>query len=199
MASTLFLVLLELGVFFVALILYLRRINRLLKETPQHIGQLRGKPWTPELLSQTCIRIIDVRETERDDLREGLAAQVDFVQTDITSKAAVGEAFSKPWDPKIAPLPLTVFHTAAVIIPGARSKYLYKFTEAVPFLKGMLPEVEGDLRTVQPGLITICTHLVASDAEARKPISEGGLGYKGLLTTLEGVVSVIHCIKITLL
>lgn len=61
----------------------------------------------------------------------------------------------------------------------------------LPFLKGMLPELKGDLRTVQPGLITICTHLIASDAEARKPISEGGLGYKGVLTTLEGVVSVI--------
>lgn len=78
-----------------------------------------------------CIRIVDVRQTERDDLREGLAAQVDYVQTDITSKAAVGDAFSKPWDPKIASLPLTVFHTAAVIIPGARSKYLYKLTESV--------------------------------------------------------------------
>ncbi|KAF5569532.1 cholesterol dehydrogenase [Fusarium phyllophilum] len=424
MVAPLALLFLGLGVFFVALILYLRRINRLLKETPHQVGQLRGKPWTPELLRQTyealekspinfdgrlpskldrryivtggnglvggyivlhllargtppiCIRIVDVRETERDDLREGLATQVDFVQTDITSKAAVGDAFSKPWHPKIASLPLTVFHTAAVIIPGARSKYLYKFTEAVnvqgtknvlaasravgadifsstssasvsirpveafvapwaepkhywqaiaerlvcaenepsfrtgcirpgngiyghpsdnpignllardvnqtwvphivqnfvhganvavahlyheaalakenctqagkpfvvtdvgppitfgdfytaveflsihpfrnvivpplvilcmthivewfillphrlPFLKGMLPEVKGDLRTVQPGLITICTHLIASDAEAKKPISEGGLGYKGLLTTLEGVVSVI--------
>ncbi|KAF4958380.1 hypothetical protein FGADI_2546 [Fusarium gaditjirri] len=83
--------------------------------------------WTPP----RCIRTVDVRQTERDDLREGLAAQVDYVQTDITSKAAVGDAFSKPWDPKIASLPLTVFHTAAIIIPGARSKYLYKFTEAV--------------------------------------------------------------------
>ncbi|KAJ4032512.1 hypothetical protein NW761_011964 [Fusarium oxysporum] len=449
MAAKLFLVLLGLGVFFVALGLYLRRINRLLKETPPQVGQLRGKPWTPELLRHTyevlekspinfngrlppklnrryivtggnglvggyivlqllargtlprCIRIVDVRQTERDDLRKGLAAQVDYVQTDITSKAAVGDAFSKPWDPKIASLPLTVFHTAAVIIPGARSKYLYKFTESVnvqgtknvlaasravgadifsstssasisirpveafiapwaepkhywqvmdtqdfdkplreheeyfanyavskaiaerlvcaenepsfrtgcirpgngiyghpsdnpignllardvnqtwvphivqnfvhganvavahlyheaalakenctqagkpfvvtdvgppitfgdvytavevlsihpfrnvivppliillmthivewfillphrlPFLKGILPEVKGDLRTVQPGLITICTHLVASDTEARQPISEGGLGYKGLFTTLEGVVSVI--------
>ncbi|EMT71015.1 3 beta-hydroxysteroid dehydrogenase type 7 [Fusarium odoratissimum] len=179
MAAKLFLVFLRLGVFFVALGLYLRRINRLLKETPPQVGQLRGKPWTPELLRHTyevlekspinfdgrlppklnrryivtggnglvggyivlqllargtlprCIRIVDVRQTERDDLREGLAAQVDYVQTDITSKAAVGDAFSKPWDPKIASLPLTVFHTAAVIIPGARSKYLYKFTESV--------------------------------------------------------------------
>jgi hypothetical protein len=53
MASTPILVLLGLGVFFVALILYLRRINRLLNETPHQVGQLRGEPWTPELLRQT--------------------------------------------------------------------------------------------------------------------------------------------------
>ncbi|KAF4436616.1 cholesterol dehydrogenase [Fusarium acutatum] len=401
MATTLFLVLLGLGVFFVALVLYLRRINRLLKETPHQVGQLRGKPWDPELLRQTY----EALEKSPINFNGHLPPKLDrrYIVTggnDITSKAAVGDAFSKPWDPKIASLPLTVFHTAAVIIPGARSKYLYKFTEAVnvqgtrnvlaasraigadifsstssasisirpveafvapwaepkhywqvmntqdfdkplrehekyfanyavskakaerlvcaenepsfrtgcirpgngiyghpsdnpignllardvnqtwvphivqnfahganvavahlhheaalakenctqagkpfvvtdvgppitlgdvytavevlsihpfrnvivppliilfvthivewlillshrlPFLKRILPEVEGDLRTVQPGLITICTHLVASDAEARKPISEGGLGYKGLLTTLEGVVSV---------
>ncbi|KAF9774769.1 hypothetical protein IL306_007199 [Fusarium sp. DS 682] len=449
MATKLVLASLGLGLFFVALVLYLQRINRLLKETPHEVGQLRDKPWTPELLKKTyetlekspldlngrlppkldrryivtggnglvggyivlqllargtrpkSIRIVDVRKPERDDLRKGLAAQVDFVQTDITSKAAVHDAFSKPWDPTIASLPLTVFHTAAIIIPGARSKYLYTRTEAInvqgtknvlaasraagadifsstssasisirpvqafvapwaepkhywqvmdtqdfnkplrehqeyfsnyavskaiaerlvcaengpsfrtgcirpgngvyghpsdnpignllardvnqtwiphtvqnfvhganvavahlyheaalakehcpqagkpfvvtdvgppitfgdvytavetlsvhpfrnvlvppmvillmshmvewcillpyrfPFLKGVLPEVKGDMRTVQPGLITICTHLVASDAEARKPVSEGGLGYKGLLTSLQGVVSVI--------
>ncbi|KAF4336104.1 cholesterol dehydrogenase [Fusarium beomiforme] len=448
MAAQLLLVPVCLSGFFVALVLYLWHINRLLKETPREVGQLRGKPWTPEWLRQTyealkkspvglngrlppkldrryivtggnglvggyivlqllargtppkCIRIVDVREPERDDLRKGLAAQVDFVQTDIASKAAVVQAFSKSWDPTIASLPLTVFHTAAIMIPGARSKHLYKGIEAInvqgtrnvlaasravgadifsstssasisvrpveafvapwaepkhywqvmdtqdfnrplrehedyfanyafskaiaerlvcaeneqsfrtgcirpgngiyghpsdnvigsllakevnqtwiphivqnfvhganvavahlyheaalakahcpqagkpfvvtdegppitfgdiytavetlsvhsfqnvlvppivillmshlvewcivlpyrfSFLKGLLPEVKGDLRTLQPGLITICTHLVASDAEARKPVHEGGLGYKGL-TSLEGVVSVI--------
>lgn len=53
MAAKLFLVFLGLSMFFVALGLYLRRINRLLKETPPQVGQLRGKPWTPELLRHT--------------------------------------------------------------------------------------------------------------------------------------------------
>ncbi|KAJ4003913.1 hypothetical protein NW752_012050 [Fusarium irregulare] len=78
-----------------------------------------------------CIRIVDIRETERDDMRTDLASQVDFVQTDITSAAAVDQAFTKPWDPAIAHLPLTVFHTAAIIVPSARSKHLYSFPEAV--------------------------------------------------------------------
>ncbi|KAF4470721.1 cholesterol dehydrogenase [Fusarium albosuccineum] len=345
------------------------------------------------------IRIIDIRQTERNDMLNGPATEVDFVQTDITSATSVDAAFDKPWDPSVAKLPLTVFHTAAVIIPSARSKYLYGFPEAVnvqgtknilaaarrvgadifsstssasigirpveafappwfteprnywqildesdfsrplrpheeffgnypaskaaaerlvcaqndehfrtgcirpangvygnptdnlmggplakevlptwlphviqsfvhganvaiahlhheavlvrkdcpqagrpfvvtdpnppitygdmysaiktlsihpfrlvllppivillmsyavewytllpyrfPFLKGVLPDLEGDVKYLQPGMFSICTHLVGSDAEAKKPVNEGGLGYEGVLTTLEGMV-----------
>lgn len=58
-------------------------------------------------------------------------------------------------------------------------------------LKRILPELKGDIKTLQPGIFSICTHLVASDAEARKLVSEGGLGYKGNVTSLEGVVTEI--------
>lgn len=61
----------------------------------------------------------------------GLASEVEFIQTDITSAAAVDAAFRKPWDPSISHLPLTVFHTAAVILASDRSPYLYGFPEAV--------------------------------------------------------------------
>lgn len=57
--------------------------------------------------------------------------EVDFVQTDITSPSSVDAAFSKPWHRSVAHLPLTVFHTAAVIIPSDRSKFVYGFPEAV--------------------------------------------------------------------
>ncbi|CAG7562409.1 unnamed protein product [Fusarium equiseti] len=77
------------------------------------------------------IRIVDIRETERNDMQTGLAVQVDFIQIDITSTAAVNQAFTKPWGPEIAHLPLTVFHTAAIIVPSARSKHLYTFPEGV--------------------------------------------------------------------
>ena len=57
----------------------------------------------------------------------------------------------------------------------------------LPFLGKVLPELSGDIRHLKPGIFSITTHLIASDAEARKPVSEGGLGYAGLLTTLEGM------------
>jgi len=57
-----------------------------------------------------------------------------------------------------------------------------------PLLGKMLPEIKGDARYLQPGLFTICTHLIASDAAARRPLSQGGLGYEGIMTTMQGMV-----------
>jgi nucleoside-diphosphate-sugar epimerase len=77
------------------------------------------------------IRIIDIRKPERNDMATGAASEVDFIQTDIRSAAAVTAAFDKPWDSSVSHLPLTVFHTAAVILASDRSRYLYAFPFAV--------------------------------------------------------------------
>ncbi|KAI0126453.1 hypothetical protein BJ170DRAFT_628799 [Xylariales sp. AK1849] len=77
------------------------------------------------------IRIIDIRKSERDDMATGTAKDVDFIQTDITSRASVDIAFDKPWDRSCSHLPLTVFHTAAVILASDRSQHLYGFPESV--------------------------------------------------------------------
>ncbi|KAK8126980.1 uncharacterized protein PG998_002739 [Apiospora kogelbergensis] len=63
----------------------------------------------------------------------------------------------------------------------------YKF----PALKGVIPAVGGDARYLKPGLFSICTHLVATNEESSRPVSEGGLGYKGVVTTVEGMVQQI--------
>lgn len=84
----------------------------------------RGQP--PE-----SIRIVDFRAPNRDDMAHGPARTVDFVQTDISSAESTNNAFTKPWDPKRSHLPLTVFHTAAVIVPSDRYKLEHGFCEAV--------------------------------------------------------------------
>ncbi len=61
----------------------------------------------------------------------------------------------------------------------------------LPWLGRFTPSVTGDGRQLQPGIFSICTHLVASDAEARKPVEQGGLGYEGVMTTMQGMVSEI--------
>ncbi len=69
---------------------------------------------------------------------------------------------------------------------------LYSELPFLPFpfsvLGKLLPPLQGDVRHLKPGLFSITTHLIASNSEASKPVSEGGLGYQGVLTTLEGMV-----------
>ncbi|KAI1817668.1 NAD(P)-binding protein [Poronia punctata] len=77
------------------------------------------------------IRILDIRRTERSDMLCGPATAVDFAQTDITSRASVDAAFARPWPASAAKLPLTVFHTAAVILASDRSPHGYSFPESV--------------------------------------------------------------------
>jgi len=57
--------------------------------------------------------------------------EVDYVKTDISSAASANAAFSKPWPASVAELPLTVFHTAAVIVPSDRSKLVYGFLDSI--------------------------------------------------------------------
>jgi nucleoside-diphosphate-sugar epimerase len=70
---------------------------------------------------------VDFRLPDRVDMSRGSATEVDFVQADISSAEATEKAFSKPWDASVAHLPLTVFHTAAVIVPSDRSKLVVGF------------------------------------------------------------------------
>ncbi|KAK3985664.1 hypothetical protein QBC44DRAFT_334576 [Cladorrhinum sp. PSN332] len=83
--------------------------------------------------SPESIRIVDFRKPTRKDLQTDAATRVtvDFVQADISSAESTTEAFQKPWHPSVASLPLTVFHTAAVIVPSDRSKLVYDFCESV--------------------------------------------------------------------
>ncbi|KAJ2996091.1 hypothetical protein NUW58_g1086 [Xylaria curta] len=69
---------------------------------------------------------------------------------------------------------------------------IYSGLPFLPFplsiLGKLLPPLQGDVRHLGPGLFSITTHLIASNADVSKPLSEGGLGYKGVMTTLEGIV-----------
>ncbi|KAK4126980.1 NAD(P)-binding protein [Parathielavia appendiculata] len=77
------------------------------------------------------IRIVDFRPPNRADMLDGAAARVDFVAADISSADATHRAFAKPWPPSVARRPLTVFHTAAVIVPSDRSRLASGFCDAV--------------------------------------------------------------------
>ncbi|KAI1801848.1 NAD(P)-binding protein [Daldinia bambusicola] len=81
--------------------------------------------------SPESIRIVDFQKPTRPDMKTGPAALVDFAQADITSPAATSAAFNKPWPKSVAHLPLTVFHTAAIIQPSERSLKTYDLVKRV--------------------------------------------------------------------
>lgn len=84
----------------------------------------RGQP-------PNSIRIVDFQTPHRTDMLSGPASKIDFRKADIRSTESMDAAFFAPWDASVAGLPLTVFHTAAVIIPSARSELVNGFCESV--------------------------------------------------------------------
>jgi nucleoside-diphosphate-sugar epimerase len=78
--------------------------------------------------------VLDIRPPTREDLREGRAKDVDFIQLDITNREAVFKAFQKPW-PTVVPgasePEVTVFHTAATIRFYEKHPRLLHLSEAV--------------------------------------------------------------------
>ncbi|KDQ51935.1 hypothetical protein JAAARDRAFT_139346 [Jaapia argillacea MUCL 33604] len=57
----------------------------------------------------------------------------------------------------------------------------------------ILPPITGDLINLQPSLFSLTTlHLVFDDRRARLSPSKGGLGYRGVWTTLEGCCKLVE-------
>jgi nucleoside-diphosphate-sugar epimerase len=80
-----------------------------------------------------AIRILDTRRpfTFKQDFSRGAPSKVAYIQTDITNEAVTLQSYNAPWPEAVASLPLTVFHTAAVIRPFDRYEMLYERTSRV--------------------------------------------------------------------
>lgn len=68
----------------------------------------------------SAIRILDLLTPTEEVTQLG----VRFIKTNITDELAVDTAFEEPWPESVAELPLTVFHTAAIIRFQDRMKRL---------------------------------------------------------------------------
>ncbi|KAF3394494.1 3 beta-hydroxysteroid dehydrogenase/Delta 5--_4-isomerase [Penicillium rolfsii] len=73
------------------------------------------------------LRILDLLTPTQEILDLG----VTFIKTNITDELAVSTAFEQPWPTTVAHLPLTVFHTAAVIRPFERLEIYLPFCSKV--------------------------------------------------------------------
>lgn len=57
-----------------------------------------------------------------------------------------------------------------------------------PGLKRIFPELKAEVEFLQPGVMQCnAIHTFIDDEEARKPIEQGGLGYKAAWTSIEGM------------
>lgn len=75
----------------------------------------------------TAIRVLDLQPPRQGLLDEGVV----FIKTNVVDKTALSAAFAQPWPKTAAHLPLTVFHTAAVIRPAERHKSLLPYCTTV--------------------------------------------------------------------
>jgi len=74
-----------------------------------------------------------------------------------------------------------------VLLPSYLVEWYSVLLVKYPLLGKILPPLSGDVRHLKPALFSITTHLFATNEPANRPVEEGGIGYKGILTSLEGM------------
>ena len=111
-----------------------------------------------------------------------------FVVTDPNPPISYADLYTAISTLSIHPFRAVTVPPVLILLMSYAVEWWHLLPYRLPFFKGIIPGVRGDLRHLHPGIMSICTHLVGSDAEARRPVNEGGLGYRGVVTTLEGMV-----------
>ena len=88
---------------------------------------------------------------------------------------------------------ITYIPPAVVLVMAYCIEYYCNLLAHVPLLRRFLPEPTGNLALTRPSTIVAASiHQFASDQPARKSVEEGGLGYSGVCTTLEGLCNLVR-------
>lgn len=113
-----------------------------------------------------------------------------FQITDPNPAVTFGDSYTLIQTLKPTPIRVTTLPPVLMLLIAYCIETYCLTLARFPVLRKVFPEPQADeaaIMNLQPSLFTICTHVIASDAEARKPLDEGGLGYKGIWTTMEGM------------
>ncbi|KEF61076.1 uncharacterized protein A1O9_02641 [Exophiala aquamarina CBS 119918] len=102
-----------------------------------------------------AIRIADLAAPRRE---LAVARKAAWVKTDIRDPSSVNAVFSQPWPPKVANLPLTVFHTAAFIHAGHGS-----VASLPPYIK---INIEGTQNVLHAAKAAGCDTFIATSSVA---------------------------------
>ncbi|KAG4218945.1 hypothetical protein PC116_g32575 [Phytophthora cactorum] len=57
----------------------------------------------------------------------------------------------------------------------------------MPVLGWIIPRPKGELARLQPAIFTASTHMIASNEGAGRSVDEGGIGYRPVNNTIEGI------------
>jgi hypothetical protein len=110
-----------------------------------------------------------------------------FVVTDPNPPISYSDLYTAISTLSVHPFRIVTMPPVLILVLSFAVEWYRLLPYRFPILRKLLPEIKGDLRQLQPGLFSICTHLIGSDGDARKPVDEGGLGYRGVITTLQGM------------
>lgn len=122
-----------------------------------------------------------------DDVAKLPSAGRPFVVTDPNPPITYGDMYTAISTLSIHGFRADPVPPMVILLVSHLIEWLNLLPYRAPWLAKIIPEIKGDAKRLQPALFSICTHLVASDAAARKPIAQGGIGYEGVLTTMEGM------------
>lgn len=93
--------------------------------------------------------------------------------------------------PVLPPSPVLAFAHIVELIYLTR-QYLSLLPYPISLISWVIPKLGGDVANLQPSLYALVNvHLIFLDHRARLPPSEGGLGFKGAWTTLEGLCKLV--------
>lgn len=110
-----------------------------------------------------------------------------FVVTDPGPPITYGDLYHLLATLAATPFRLVTLPPVPMLLLSYAVEFYNLLPARVPLLDGVLPRLPGALAYLEPGLFSICTHLVGNADDARKPVAEGGIGYRGVMTTLEGM------------
>jgi len=118
-----------------------------------------------------------------------------FLITDPNPAITFGDSYALVKTLKVAPSRIIRLPPVLMLLVAYCIESYCLILARFPSLRTIFPEPEASeasYMNLQPSLFTICTHIIANDAEARKPMDEGGLGYKAIWTTLEGMCNEVR-------
>lgn len=110
-----------------------------------------------------------------------------FVVTDPNPPISYGDLYNVIATVATTPFRLIYVSPVPMLLFSYAIEFYNLLPARVPLLGKILPRLPGGVAYLEPGLFSICTHLVGDMAAAQAPVSEGGLGYRGVLTTLAGM------------